>query len=58
MKTRTLISLILICLILTGSASAAWTPADFASGSLSDIVADGQDLLVSDVYNNVIWRIL
>ena len=57
MKTRTLVSLVLLCLMLTGSVSAAWAPLDFAGGSLSGIVADGQDLLVSDVYNNVIWRI-
>ena len=57
MRKRTLAVLILVCAMLAGSVSAAWSPMEFSGGALSGIVADGEDLLVSDVHNNVIWRI-
>ena len=57
MKKKTLTALLLACIMLMSSVSAAWSPVDFAGGSLSGIVADGDDLLVSDVFNNVVWRI-
>ena len=57
MKKKSLAALILACIMLMSTASAAWSPADFSGGSLSGIVADGDDLLVSDVFNKVVWRI-
>ena len=57
MKKKTLATLILACAMLISAVSAAWSPVDFAGGSLSGIVADGDDLLVSDVFNKVVWRI-
>lgn len=57
MKHKTLAVLVLTCALLMGTASAAWSPVDFAGGSLSGITADGDGVLVSDVYNKIIWRI-
>lgn len=57
MKKKTLAALILACIMLMGTVSAAWSPMDFAGGSLSGIAADGDDLLVSDVFNKVVWRV-
>ena len=57
MKKKTIAALVLACAMLMSTASAAWSPVDFAGGSLSGIVADGDDLLVSDVFNKVVWRI-
>ena len=57
MKKKTLATLVLACVMLMSTVSAAWYPVDFAGGSLSGIVADGDNLLVSDVFNKVVWRI-
>ena len=57
MKKKTLAALVLACALLMGTVSAAWSPVDFAGGSLSGIVADGDTILVSDVFNKVVWRI-
>ncbi len=57
MKKKALAALLLSCVMLTSTVSAAWSPTDFAGGSPSGIVADGSALLVSDVFNKVIWRI-
>lgn len=57
MKKKTLAALVLACAMLMGTVSAAWSPVDFAGGALSGIVADGDGVLVSDVYNKVLWRI-
>ena len=57
MKKKNLAALLMAFILLMGTASAAWSPVDFAGGSLSGIVADGDDLLVSDVFNKVVWRI-
>lgn len=57
MKKKTLAALVLTCALLMGTASAALSPVDFAGGSLSGIAADGDGVLVSDVYNKIIWRI-
>ncbi len=56
MKTKLLAALLLVCVLLTGTASAAWSPVDFAGGSLSGITADGDALIISDVFNKVIWQ--
>ena len=57
MKKKVLAALVLACAMLMGTVSAAWSPVDFAGGSLSGIVADGNSVLVSDVFNKVVWRI-
>lgn len=57
MKKKSFAALVLACIMLMGTVSAAWSPVDFAGGSLSGIVADGSSVLVSDVFNKVIWRI-
>lgn len=57
MKKKSLAALVLACIMLMGTASAAWSPVDFAGGSLSGIVSDGKSVLVSDVFNKVVWRI-
>lgn len=57
MKKKSFAALILAFVMLMSTVSAAWSPVDFAGGSLSGIVADGDDLLVSDVFNKVVWRI-
>ena len=57
MKKKTLAALVLACAMRMSTVSAAWSPVDFAGGALSGIVADGDDLLVSDVFNKVVWRI-
>ena len=57
MKKKSFAALVLACIMLMGTASAAWSPVDFAGGSLSGIVSDGKSVLVSDVFNKVVWRI-
>lgn len=57
MKKKTLASLLLAGAMLMSTVSAAWSPVDFAGGSLSGIVADGDTMLVSDVFNKVVWRV-
>ena len=57
MKKKSFAALVLAFIMLMSTASAAWSPVDFAGGALSGIVADGDDLLVSDVFNKVVWRI-
>lgn len=57
MKKKTLTALVLACIMMMSMVSAAWSPVDFSGGALSGIVADGDDLLVSDVFNKVVWRI-
>lgn len=57
MKKKTLASLLLAGAMLMSTVSAAWSPIDFAGGSLSGIVADGDTMLVSDVFNKVVWRV-
>ena len=57
MKKKVLAALVLACAMLMSTVSAVWSPVDFAGGSLSGIVADGNSVLVSDVFNKVVWRI-
>ena len=57
MKKKVLAALVLACAMLMSTVSAVWSPVDFAGGSLSGIVADGSSVLVSDVFNKVVWRI-
>ncbi|MBQ3077394.1 MAG: S-layer homology domain-containing protein [Clostridia bacterium] len=54
-KTTPLVLLLTLTLFLTPAA--AWSPSDFSGGALSGLVAEEGALLVSDTYNNVIWRI-
>jgi len=57
MKKKTIIALCLACILLTGRA-AAWSPVEFSGGSPSGILEEEDgSLLVSDVYNRVVWRI-
>ena len=57
MKKRMILALALSLSLMVGSVSAAWSPVDFAGGSLSGVVAEGEALLVSDVFNKVVWRV-
>lgn len=58
MRKKMLLSLLLSCALLMGTVSAAFTPADFAGGSLSGIVeTEDGSLLISDVFNQVVWRV-
>ena len=58
MRKKAILSLLLACVLLTGTVSAAWSPVDFSGGSLSGIVAtENGSLLVSDVFNKVVWRV-
>ena len=57
MKKRMILGLALSLILMVGSGSAAWSPVDFAGGSLSGIVSEGDALLVSDVFNKVVWRV-
>lgn len=54
---KQMIALLLSAVLMTSTAFAAWSPVDFHGGSLSGIVADGETLLVSDVFNKVVWRV-
>ena len=57
MKKRMILGLALSLSLMVSSVSAAWSPVDFAGGSLSGIVEEGDTLLVSDVFNKVVWRV-
>lgn len=43
--------------MMATTAFGAWSPVDFHGGALSGIVTDGDTLLVSDVFNKVVWRV-
>lgn len=57
MKKRAALALLLAATQMVGQAQAFSAPEAFSSGSFSGMVRDGSDLLVSDVFNNVIWRV-
>lgn len=56
MKKR-IITLLLSAAMMVTTAFGAWSPVDFHGGALSGIVEDGDTLLVSDVFNKVVWRV-
>ena len=54
---KKIMTLLLSAALMTSTAFGAWSPVDFHGGALSGIVADGDTLLVSDVFNKVVWRV-
>lgn len=57
MKRWTALGLVLALLCLLTVPVSAALPRDYAGGALSGICADGAGLLVTDVYNKVLWRL-
>lgn len=54
---RKLLALLAAAALMLPPTSAAFTSEDFSGGALSGITTAGQDLLVCDIYNKVIWQI-
>ncbi len=54
---RSILILILVCALLTGTVSAAFPPPDFDGGMISGIYLDGSTLYAADIQNKVVWRV-
>ena len=52
-----LFALLTAAALMIAPTSAAFTTEDFSSGALSGITAAGEDLLVTDTYNKVVWQV-
>ena len=54
---RSILIAILICALLTGAVSAAFSSPDFDGGMISGICLEGDTLYAADTRNKVIWRV-